>query len=51
MSPTTFRAWLKGKDIGPNNWRKFKERLLKELPDDKKYLADRIPGPLRDPLL
>ena len=51
MSPTTFREWLKGKDIGPHNWRKFKERLLKELPDDKKYLADQIPGPLHDPLL
>ena len=51
MSPTTFRAWLKGKDIAPHNWRRFKEKLLKELPDDKKYLADQIPGPLHDPFL
>jgi hypothetical protein len=43
MSPTTFRAWLKGKDIAPHNWRRFKEKLLKELPDNKKYLADEIP--------
>jgi hypothetical protein len=46
MSPTTFREWLKGKDIGPHNWRRFKDKLLKELPDDKKYLADQIPGTL-----
>ena len=46
MSPTTFREWLKGKDIGPHNWRRFKDKLLKELSDDKKYLADQIPGNL-----
>jgi hypothetical protein len=46
MSPTTFREWLKGNDTGPHNWRRFKDKLLKKLPDDKKYLADQIPGTL-----
>lgn len=47
MSPTTFRKWLNGGDVGDHRWKAVVAKLRAELPAEKHYLLNEMDFALR----